>query len=148
MQLTNAHMLTGQTQSVSLHTICSLSIIKHSYVGGLLGKYGMCISWLLTLCHNPGITQIHINLTSFTPPGCEQLHRANSEQAGPQAVCMLLLCTSSRSMNQTKAFLNLSISSENFTVGSLFPNPALCEINMSKSDGSKHCVNIGAQELQ
>lgn len=75
------------------HITCLLSINKHSYVRGLPGKHGMCISLVLTLSHKPGIVQIHTNLTSFTPLGCELLHRANSKRGDPWAGCAVVLCT-------------------------------------------------------
>lgn len=73
--LRNAHRPTGQMQSASPHIICWLSINKQSYVSGLPGKHGMCVSWPLILSHKEEIVQIHTNLTSFTPPGCEQTVR-------------------------------------------------------------------------
>lgn len=80
---THTHFHAGRTQSATLHTIWSLSINKRSYVSGLPGKHGMCVSWTLTLSHKPGIVQIHTSVTSFAPPGCEPLHSANSEQDNP-----------------------------------------------------------------
>lgn len=100
----NAHRPTGQTQSASQHIICLLSINKHSYVSGLLGKHGMCVSWLLTLSRKAEIVQIHTNLTSFTPPGCVPLHRANSERGDPRVSCTFIACTSLTIMYHTEAY--------------------------------------------
>lgn len=99
---THAHR--PDASCLSLHIICLLSINKHSYVSRLPGKHGMYVSWVLTLSHKPGIVQIHTNLTSFTPPGCELFHRANSERGDPQAGCALTLCTSLIIMYQTEAY--------------------------------------------
>lgn len=104
-EIRNAHTLTGQTQSPSPHIICLLSINKRSYVSGRPGKHGMCISWVLTLSHKLAIVQIHTNLTSFTPPDCVPLYRANSERGDSWAGCALLLCTSLIIMYQTEAYI-------------------------------------------
>lgn len=103
---TGAHKCT-RSQSVPPHIICSLSINKHGYVSGLPGKHGMRVSRVLTLSHKPRIVQIHTNLTSFTPPGCELLHSANSEQGDPQSLCAPILYTSSLIMHQTEAYVIL-----------------------------------------
>ncbi len=143
-------MHTGQTQSAPLRIIRSLSINKHSYVSGLPDKHGMCVSWLLTLSHKAEIVQIHTSLTSFTPPGYEPLHRANSEKGDPQAGCTLMVCTSLVIMYHTETYgIFVSFHCIREFYRRLFvSNLSLCEINISKSNGSRYCVNTGAQGLQ
>lgn len=59
---------------------------------GCRANMACALAWFsLRLVNQEEYKYIPGYLTSFTPPGCESLHRANSEQADQKADSTLLL---------------------------------------------------------